>query len=321
MSRITKIWLIIAASLVIIGLIIFLLIMAQYNWDFSKLGTTKYQTNTHNISKDFNSISMATDTADINFALSDDDNCSVECYEESKAKHSVVVNENTLSIKLVSKKAWYDYVGINFDSPKITVYLPEREYISLFIKSSTSDIKIPKDFKFKNIDISTSTGMVANYASVLDLLKIKTSTGAIETKNISAKAIDLSVSTGSVTISDAECDGDIKINVSTGNTNITNTRSKNIISNGSTGDILLKNVIATKRFNIERSTGDVRFDGADADEIIVTTDTGDVTGSLLSDKVFITQTDTGRVDVPKTIIGGRCEITTDTGDIKITTVN
>ena len=31
-----------------------------------------------------------------------------------------------------------------------------------------------------------------------------------------------------------------------------------------------------------------------------------------------TKTDTGRVDVPKTVEGGRCEITTDTGDIKIT---
>lgn len=79
----------------------------------------------------------------------------------------------------------------------------------------------------------------------------------------------------------------------------------------------MKNVIATEKFSIERSTGDVTFDGADAAEIFVKTDTGDVKGSLLTDKVFITETDTGRVDVPKTTIGGRCEITTDTGDISI----
>ena len=48
------------------------------------------------------------------------------------------------------------------------------------------------------------------------------------------------------------------------------------------------------------------------------TDTGDVKGSLLSEKIFIPTTDTGDVDVPKTVTGGRCEITTDTGDIKIT---
>ena len=42
-----------------------------------------------------------------------------------------------------------------------------------------------------------------------------------------------------------------------------------------------------------------------------------VGGTLLSDKVFITDTTTGDVDVPKTTTGGKCEITTTTGDIEI----
>ena len=62
----------------------------------------------------------------------------------------------------------------------------------------------------------------------------------------------------------------------------------------------------------------MKFNGCDADEIYVKTDTGDVTGSLRSDKVFITNTDTGGVDVPKTVHCGRCEIITNTGDVKIT---
>ena len=68
---------------------------------------------------------------------------------------------------------------------------------------------------------------------------------------------------------------------------------------------------------IKRSTGKVEFNQCDADTIYVKTNTGSVTGSLLSEKVFITDTDTGKVDVPKTITGGRCEITTDTGNIII----
>jgi len=67
----------------------------------------------------------------------------------------------------------------------------------------------------------------------------------------------------------------------------------------------------------ESDTGDVKFDGCDAAEIFVETDTGDVKGSLLTDKIFIVQTDTGSVDVPKTATGGKCEITTSTGDINI----
>ena len=76
-------------------------------------------------------------------------------------------------------------------------------------------------------------------------------------------------------------------------------------------------MIATERFSIERSTGDVQLNGCDAAEIYVKTDTGDVRGSLLTEKEFFAKSDTGDVDIPKTNVGGRCEITTDTGDIWI----
>jgi DUF4097 and DUF4098 domain-containing protein YvlB len=92
---------------------------------------------------------------------------------------------------------------------------------------------------------------------------------------------------------------------------------RNLKSDGATGDLSLDNVIAAEVFRIERSTGDVDFEGCDAAEITVTTDTGHIRGSLLSDKVFIAETDTGRVDVPHTTTGGKCQLTTDTGNIKI----
>ena len=44
-------------------------------------------------------------------------------------------------------------------------------------------------------------------------------------------------------------------------------------------------------------------------------------GSLLSEKLFLAQTNTGSVKVPKTSAGGHCEIATGTGDIKITIEN
>ena len=59
----------------------------------------------------------------------------------------------------------------------------------------------------------------------------------------------------------------------------------------------------------------------DAGELTVLTGTGDVTGSLLSAKVFITHSDTGMVDVPETTTGGKCKITTDTGDISMDVLN
>ena len=54
-----------------------------------------------------------------------------------------------------------------------------------------------------------------------------------------------------------------------------------------------------------------------AAELYVRTTTGDVTGALLSEKVFITGTNTGSVAVPETTTGGVCEIRTNTGSIRI----
>ena len=317
MRKSTKKWLVTAALLVILGMLILVLTACSADWDFAKFGTVEYETNTYEVTEKFSNISVKTDTAGVLFAPSDDGICRVICYEQKNIEHSVTVQDGVLAINEVDERKWYEYICISLGTPKITVYLPEVEYTSLFIEVSTGDIEIPKDFRFASIDVSTSTGDVKTFASASELIKIQTSTGGICVENVSAGALDLSVSTGKVTVFDVTCEGDVKINVSTGKTNITDITCKNVISSGSTGDISLKNVIATEKFSVERSTGDVKFDGCDAAEIFVETDTGDVTGTLLSEKVFIPKTDTGDVDVPKTVTGGRCEITTDTGDIKL----
>lgn len=315
----TKVWLIIAASFVLVGGIIFGGVMSMLEWDFTKLSTVKYETNNYEITENFNNISIITETSDVVFVPSENQKASVVCHEQKNMKHSVIVQNGKIVIEVVDTRKWYEYIGINFSTPKITVYIPQGEYGKLSIKSSTGDVKIPKEFKFENIDISESTGNVTNYASASENIIIKTSTGNIRVENVSANTLDLSVSTGGVTVSNVSCEGDVKIDVSTGKTNLTNIECKNIVSSGNTGAISLKNVIATEKFFIERSTGDVRFEGSDATEISVKTDTGDVTGTLLSEKVFITETSTGRINVPKTTSGGKCEITTATGDINIST--
>lgn len=318
MDKTNKIWFMIATSLVLIGFTILVAVMWACNWDFTKLSTEKYETNTYEISEDFDSISMNTDTSDIFFAVSNDEVCRVVCYEQENLKHSVHVQDGTLTIEAVDDRKWYQYIGINFNTSKITVYLPKAEYTSLFIKGSIGNVEIPSDFKFQGGNISLSTGHVKFFASASKLIKIKTTTGNIRVENISAGILDLSVSTGGITVSDVICEDDINIKVSTGKTNLTDIKCKNVTSSGSTGGIFLKNVIATEKLWIKRSTGTVRFEDSDATEIFVETDTGDVIGSLLTDKVFITHTDTGNIDVPKSETGGKCEITTDIGDIKIT---
>ncbi len=312
-----KKWLIAATLLIIVGCLIFAGGMQGHQWDFSGLETDKYETNAHTISDSYHSISIATDTAGITFLPSADDKTSVVCYELKNAKHAVSVQDDTLTIALEDTRQWYDHIGIYFKNPKITVYLPQSLYSALCVSGDTGNVNIPEDFQFESIAVSLSTGSVTNRASASESIQIATTTGRIEVNSVVTNTLDLSVTTGSVFVTDTACHGGINIDVSTGKATLNEIRCKSLVSSGDTGDIHLENVVATEKFFIVRDTGDVRFDNADAAEIFVETDTGDVTGSLLTDKVFIAKTDTGRVSLPNTVTGGRCEITTDTGDINI----
>jgi len=312
-----KRWLIAAGVLVMIGLLLFVSVMTVYDWDFTKLNTVPFATRTYTVDQAFCKLSFETDTADIQLALSQDNKCRVICYEQENQFHSVAVANETLMIRAQDEREWYEHIGIIVGAPEITVYLPKTAYDTLTIEGSTGDIEIPLEFNFEKLDVTTDTGDVICRALVAESVKIGTSTGRIDVEGTSPVTLDLSVSTGNVTVADVICAGEIAVSVSTGKVHITDTECRNLISDGDTGDLILKNVIAEESFAIERTTGDVTFDGCDAGEISVTTDTGDVTGTLLSGKIFTVSTDTGDVEVPESVPGGKCRITTNTGDIRL----
>lgn len=318
MSKEVKMWLVIATSLVLIGCIILGCALYMAEFDFKKLQTTKYETNTHEINEKFENIEIHTNTANITFLLSKNEKIEVLCFEETKEKHLVSVKENTLFIELQNNKKWYEHIGINWNSPKITLSLPKGKYGDLKIKLSTGDVKIPKHFGFKSMDIKGSTGEINSAAEVQGAVKMKTSTGGISLENISAGSLNLTVSTGKLSVSNVICKEDAKFKASTGKTILSDLKCKNLTSDADTGDLILTNVIAQGKLSAKRSTGYVKFEASDAAEIFIETDTGNVSGTLLSEKVFITESDTGFVSVPKNATGGKCEISTDTGNIRIT---
>jgi len=309
----TKVWLMMGASLVLIGGIIFVGMMARLGWDFMKLSTTSYEENTYKIGEDYKNIAITTDTAEIVFLPAE--STSVVCKELKNVKHTVTAQDGTLVVEIVDTRKWYEHIGIHFGTPEITVYLPAGDYGALTINSSTGDMTVPKELCFESVDIVGSTGKVTSCASVLGTAKIRTSTGEICVSDLTAGALELSVSTGKVEASKVNCEGDITVGVSTGKVELSEIGCENLSTHGSTGKVSMRGVIAKEKLSLKRSTGDIRFEGCDAGEIFVQTDTGSVTGTLLSDKVFLAQTDTGRVDVPKTAVGGKCEVITDTGNM------
>ena len=181
-------------------------------------------------------------------------------------------------LKIREAQKWEGGFGIDMEEPTLTLYLPKDQYAALKLMVDTGDIRVPKIFTFDRVQIGSDTGDVDFQAGVTGQAQFKTDTGTV-------KAVGVSCG--------------------------------NFSAESDTGEILLENVIASGTLDVTSQTGDVRLKGCDGAEIYITTDTGDVKGTILTEKVFLTETDTGEVNVPKSLTGGRCEITTQTGDIDI----
>ena len=321
MGKAVKIWLTVALVFVTLGVLLFVGAMIKNDWDFNKLSTVTYTTNIYDIDGDFKSISIDVETTRIEFAPADDGRCKIVCFEDEKVRHAVSVQNGTLVIDTVDTREWYEHFSISFDQPKMTVYLPGQAYESLRVKTDTGDIAIPKEFSFDTLKIDGDTSDVDCFASASHGIEIKLTTGDIRLEEIAAEQLRLTTDTGRIQVNTADVGANIRIETDTGKVELTDTSCNDLYAESDTGSITLKNVIGAGSFTIESDTGDITFDHSDATEISVKTDTGDVTGTLLTDKVFLTETSTGRISVPKTTTGGRCELKTSTGDIKIEVVS
>lgn len=295
MKTSTKIALILAVVLILVGGAVFTLASMAVDWNYQTLKYESYETNKYQFEEEIQNVTIKTDTTNVYFYPSYDGELRVECYEHSKAKHTVLLAGDTLSVELQDTRKWYDHIGISFQSPQITIYLPKEAYGTLAVRTTTGNTTINKDLEFQKIDIHQSTGRVRCDASATEQMKIRTSTGEIFLKDSKVGALELEVSTGDVTLENIRCN--------------------TLESKGSTGDVTLKNTVADGLLSIKRSTGRVRLWDSDAAEIFVKTETGDVRGTLLTEKIFFTETETGSVTTPKTMNGGKCETITDTGDI------
>ena len=312
-----KAFIIIAIVLLVLGSAIFFAALAAARFDFKHFGTSELQAKTYPVSEEFRNIQIDENTAEIAFALSEDGTCSVVCRESEKTTRTVTVEEGTLKIAVEEKIGWKNWFNLSFEEESVTVYLPKDTYEALLIETHTGDVDIPENLHFNDIDITGSTCDVRCGASVSNELSIQLSTGDVTLSGISAGTIKCTVTTGDVRMQSVSCAGDVTLQCSTGRTTLDALTCNNLQSEGSTGRVQLKDVVVSGTIEIERGTGDVAFDNCDANEIRIKTSTGDVTGSLRTAKTFVTETSTGDVKVPESASGGRCEITTTTGDIVI----
>lgn len=363
MKKSNAILLIVAGGCVVLGTILCILAFTlAFFFPNQFSATDSYRTVNHTVTERFTSIRVegGSDSDLLLLPAEDDQKYQVVSHERENMPYRVRVENGTLIITPRDERKWYDYISLFPSSnPKITVYLSEDIYDSLYVDSDTGDVETHGTLTFGDVDIRVSTGDVILKSQVSGTLNVKASTGNIKAWGINPTSVNLTASTGWITLEDANVAGDVTISTDTGKQMVSELQCRNLTVTCSTGGITCKQVevseairfqassgkvtfhqvqcgsiegetssgsivceelIVSDKLDLEADTGDISLTRCDAASLEISTDTGDVEGSLLSEKIFYTETDTGSIRVPKGTSGGVCEVETDTGDIRFTIV-
>lgn len=257
--RKTKKWLTAAAWLVGVGCLLFVLAMTLKGWDFTKLSTVYFETETHAVSEPFSNIRLETRTADIVIVPSEDDMCRVICHEPEDDKYTVSVRNDTLVISEADERKWYEHIGIVFETTDVRVELPMGEYGALTIDGTTGDIDISEDFRFDCADISLTTGDIRLSGIGCRELNVQSTTGETVFENVIVDGtLAVEKSTGSVILTDADA-GEIVIDTSTGDVRGTVLSEKVFDVQTSTGSVDVPQSGSGGKCRIRTSTGDIKI--------------------------------------------------------------
>ena len=313
MKKRTIIALIVAAALILIGGMILVLGLSFAGGSTQKSELIRQEIT---IQESFENIAIHTEDCDVKFAMfSGRDDCMVEIRSYQNVKHTAVVEDGTLKIKMIDSRNWTDHISIGrTESMEMTVYLPAAEYESLQARTATGDITLTQEPFFREVLLRTSTGDISCVGVSGDVLDCMTSTGDISVQNSAPNILQLQSNTGDFEVSVVACD-EIHMTTNTGEVDAENVNVQMFTCKTETGDVELEKVLAEDYLQVFTDTGSVEVDNSDAGTVNIKTSTGDISGNFLTPKWFSAFSDTGNVKVPNTHEGGECSIQTDSGDI------
>lgn len=271
--RFTKISLLIAAIMIVFGLMLTAAALAATGG----LPTPSPEVTTHTITDDFHSIAIDLDTTDVTFYPSQDHTCRIIFEEKDNLRHSTAVRNGTLLIGYDDGRQWYDFITL-FGSGdiKAEIYLPEGQYESLMLEIDTGHVHMPGDFTFDTVEIETDTGDIHWQAHVSGRLSVSTDMGDVYLSDCHGAVLDLDTDTGDVYLSGAVFQKELAIETGTGDVIFDRADSEAIFVQTDTGDVS-GTVLTDKVFHAFSDTGSIQvpWDTIGGSCKIIT-DTGDI---------------------------------------------
>ena len=247
----TTIWISLAAFLVGAGLIVFAVVMTLNHWDFKKLDTTDFITETVKPEGSFKNIKISADSADIRLLPTESDACSVVFRVPEKYDFSATVDDDTLTIRAKDDRSWTDRIGLQLKSPEITVYLPDSRYEYLTAKSDSGEFTLPQDFTFTGIEIETESGDVSCSSSSDSYAKFTTDSGDVSLSDMTASNINVTTDSGEIDLK--RCIAALSVDITTQSGDVTGHFLHEIACNATTksGSVTVPCKITTKSGDVK----------------------------------------------------------------------
>ena len=202
MKKSKKILITVAVILIAVGIICGFCGIYSLGFNFNEISTSDFVTHTYTVDDDFTNIIIEDASSNINFYKSNDDKCRVLCEEREKVTHTVVNENNTLTVRVKDERNWFERINIGFfvADMRVSIYLPKNKYDSLNVASMSGDIDVANEFTFDNAKVGSISGDVSVKADVKQELNISSTSGDVYAENLNLKKFNAESTSGDVII-------------------------------------------------------------------------------------------------------------------------
>lgn len=233
---------------------------------------------------------------DICIRHAEDGRCRVVCREADKMKHTVSVQNGTLTITRTDTRRWHERLG-NWgeNTLSITAYLPKKVYQSLYLKTTSGDIEVAPGFQFSDAALLSTSGDISFAGDAEEGLYVQSRSGDVSVKDTTGGYIKTVTTSGDSQLSGLAADklemgtgsGDInavyvtvkqqaEIQTLSGEIHLSEVKADALKANTSSGGLELACVQVAGQAMLETASGDISLVDMIAQALKVKTGSGDV---------------------------------------------
>ncbi len=259
MNKTVKTVLLVAVCLVLVGLIVVIGLLLADKLGLVQVGKYTLQTNTTDISQEFQNISIDVDTSNVTLALSEDEHCRVECREPARLRHRVAVHNRTLQISLESDADLLSRIGLSSETLSVTVYLPRAEYQNIEIETDTGTITVNDLVASGKTELHSDTGEIALAHNTLGTVDAESDTADILLNYTTCSGLfEAESDTGNVIFDQSDA-AEIRVETDTGDVSGTLLSDKVFSAKSRTGMVVVPESSSGSNCSVQTDTGNIQL--------------------------------------------------------------